>query len=443
MFNFRNIDELYTTITTQSSGAPTLVNTVNTFANVFDDRARLYATKILVPQLENKDTLPEATEFETFLKTLHGFMTQGLPPTKPTTSGEYPTIATLHFKHKHPRSMHKVVAECFANNLDKSTEEMAKALCDSNAEISFEMANKFFKVLQNVFNDESILLRETQKAYLSDHIDSPIINGARAYEKLAVACWENKLNADEKQAVENIVSLRADPLLLPEKMGQFSKKTMNKFRTCDTVDTDSFSTFLATVYLDLVAIRPFYKKNEDIAALLINIFLVATKQPTVLLSEIKDKKLEPLAALIKERLSEKPNMVAVKEVSALLEKARDKFNQTCQQTQERFPTFDVDTLISTGNIQTNDSKKFSAICTELDIAGIGTLETPLERLLFVQLAVYNHTAKDALKTLVSGKAAHAQGLFAASETPDLDGAFEDIKPEQSAPTEQQSSCVIS
>ncbi len=435
MFNFRTIDELYTAITTQHSGAPTLVNTASPFVNVFDDRARLYAAQTLVPKLANKDTLPEATEFETFLKTLHGFTTQGLPPTKPTTSGEYPTIATLHFKHKHPRNMHKLVAECFANNLDKSTEEMAKALCDSNADISFEMANKFFSVLQNVFNNESILLRETQITYLSEHSNSPIINGARAYEKLAVACWENKLNADEKQAVENIVNLRADPLLLPEKMGNFSERTMNKFRTCDTTNTDSFSTFLATAYLDLVAIRPFYTKNEDIAALLINMFLVATKQPTVLLSEMKGKKPEPLAKFIKERLSEKPNIVAVKEVSALFNKMRDTFNQTCQQIHEQSPTFDSETLIITGNAQANEKEKFSAVYDQLDITGIETLATPLERLLFMQLAIYNYTAKDTLKNLISSKAAQAQGLFAAGETTDLGGAFEVI--------EKPGYCVIS
>lgn len=433
MFNFRTIDELYTAITTQHSGAPTLVNTASTFVDVFDDRARQYAAETLVPKLENQDTLPDATEFETRLKTLHGFMTQGLPQKKPNVSGEYPTIATLHFVHGH--NMHRLVAECFANNLDKSTQDMAKALCDSNAEISIEMANNFFNVLQNVFNDESILLRETQKAYLSEHSDSPIINGAHAYEKLAIAYWENKLNADEKQAVENIVSLRADPSLLPAKMGKFIAQTMDEFRTCNTADTDSFSTFLATAYKNLVAIRPFYTKNEDIAALMINMFLLATKQPTMLLSEMKGKKLEPLAALIKERLSEKPNMLVVKEASALFDTARDKFNQTCQQIQEQSPTFDLETLIIAGNTQTNEKEKFSAVYNKLDIAGIETLATPLERLLFVQLAVYNHTAEDTLKNLVSSKAAQAQGLFAAGETTDLGGPFEVV--------EKQNYCVIS
>ena len=158
-------------------------------------------------------------------------------------------------------------------------------LCLTEAQV-----HQFIALLQRLKDDPTITPRASQKKFFDVFIKHPqLYKVLITKEKLAVACLNNKLSAEEKALVSKIVTICRDPDDIPKLMDDFAKTTLANWRKCNKKDIKEVSRCLAEMFFQFTDIHPFGNANGRTAVCLLNVFLRSIGLPSILMRNPGEK----------------------------------------------------------------------------------------------------------------------------------------------------------
>lgn len=321
--------------------------------------AYLYAQNTILPIVKEKGFTQVGEDvFLEWINTLHTLIGRALFESHGLVSGKYSHRVVTRW-HKGAELYDEFILYLSSLHECKNDNDFIVYLQDENGLVK-EEALDFILLLRKLQSNKKIKPRANEQQYIKNS-KKEYQNALTTLHKLIAAYHTGQFTTEEKASVDKIVKICMYPELIPEQMQAFTKKTLEKYASCDDPkNLDQISQFLAETFYDFTEIHPYPNANGRTAVCIINILLRSFNLPSILLRYPGEKESEdsaytkaiaqmehtlvPLQELIKMRIQEAQVNPFNDEVLAKAIELRVGFSQLITRIHQKYPKFDLDSL---------------------------------------------------------------------------------------------------
>lgn len=247
-------------------------------------QAYIYAQDTVLPEIQKEGIAAYTAErLEQAIKTIHALMASTLGKDHDFEAGQYSPVsddAGRSIARWHPTigAIPYIAAVLDTSLVGAEQDKMIR-------HYSMEMQQQFHVAAADLIKFFHVAKRFQKTMPGDDSIGSRL---QQVITQLASACFEDKLNPEEKAAIGKIVTF-VDGRKIPHQMKVFLQETIKLWQNCDRNDTEALSILLAKTYYRFTDIHPFPNGNGRMGTLLLNIMLRSMGHPAILLREPGDK----------------------------------------------------------------------------------------------------------------------------------------------------------
>ncbi|KTC84928.1 Fic family protein [Legionella brunensis] len=318
--------------------------------------AYLYAQKTILPYIREKglDKVDEKLLLE-WINKLHGFIGNTLLATHGHQAGVYTQQMVMRWHQGAQLSTDFIL---YFSNLHKAKSKTTFAKALEMQGVAEEDALPFINLLEKIKNNKSIKPHPSQTPFIDPK--NPTSPGAIVLHKLATAYHEGKLTTQEKKLVDRIVKVCRYPHELPQAMEKFATESLQQLRKLDPNNLPDIANCLGKIFYEFTDIHPYGNANGRTGTCLINIFLRALGQPSILLRhpgekenessdysqaiKLIDSTIEPLQKLILKRIVDAKETIFADEKLKQVIALRVAASTLLKRIQQKHPLFDLETL---------------------------------------------------------------------------------------------------